>query len=82
MPRGTRIKKVRLHAYLFVTENTPHVPECDAFTGDQTMLNADRDLAPDEDISSGVRSSKYIVRFDHNPVDRIFLRDHPYRILP
>ena len=77
--RGTRTKKVRARAHLFVAEDAPHVLKSDAFAGDQTMLNADRDFPANEDISSDIRSSKHVIRFDHDPVDRIFLRDHPYR---
>jgi hypothetical protein len=65
--------------YLFVTEYALHVLKRDAFPGDQAMLNADRDFSSHEDLSSDVRSSKNIVRFDHDSVDRILLWDKPYR---
>jgi hypothetical protein len=73
---SVEMKKIE---YLFVTEYALHVLERDAFPGNQAMLNADRDFSSHEDLSSDVRSSKNIVRFDHDSVDRILLWDKSYR---
>ena len=75
-----RLLKPRAH--LFVTQDTFHVLECDALSGDQAVLNAEGDFSPNENISSDVWYSEDIVRLDHDSVDRVFLRDKSHRVLP
>lgn len=76
---SSRVHTTETRTYLLVTKNPSDVLERDPLTGNQAMLDANRDLSPDEGLPPEVRHSEDIIHLNHDPMNRVLLRDKSYR---